>query len=189
MSTDVAVSTAPIASPADGSAPKVKSIGKEVFNQIKSYNAKPADVKPVWFVVDASDLIVGRLAVKLATILMGKHRPTYTPHVACGDFVVVINADKVRFSGPQMTHETHPNFTRKMAVKEYQHYTGYPGGRKVVTGAEIIKKKPTFILHEAVRRMLPKNKLQAVMLTRLKLYAGHEHPHQAQQPQELILKD
>lgn len=189
MSTDAAVSTAPVSSSADGSAPKVRSIGKEVFSKVKSYCAKPADVKPVWYVVDGSDLIVGRLAVKIANILMGKHRPTYTPHVACGDFVVVINADKVRFSGQLMTHETHPSFTRKMAVKEYQHYTGYPSGRKVETGAQILKKKPTFILHEAVRRMLPKNKLQAVMLGRLKLYAGQEHPHQAQLPQELSLKD
>lgn len=193
MSTDAAVS-APVSTPSEatgsnGSAPKEKSIGREVFNNIKSYNAKPADVKPVWYVVDAADMIVGRLAVKLATILMGKHRPTYTPHVPCGDFVVVINADKVRFSGAQMTHETHPNFTKKMAVKEYQHFTGYPSGRKVVLGADMLKRRPTFILHEAVRRMLPKNKLNAVMMSRLKLYAGTQHPHQAQMPQELSLKD
>ncbi len=186
MSTDAAVSAVPTT---EGSAPREKSIGKEVFQNIKSYCAKPADVKPVWYVVDGSDLVVGRLAVKIATILMGKHRPTYTPHVACGDFVIVINADKVRFTGQRMSHDSHPNFTKKMAVKEYQHYTGYPSGRKVVTGAEILKKKPTFILHEAVRRMLPKNKLQAVMLTRLKLFAGNQHTHQAQQPQELSLKD
>lgn len=185
MSTEAAA----IPSATEGSAPREKSIGKEVFNTVKSYTAKPADIKPVWYVVDGSDLIVGRLAVKIANILMGKHRPTYTPHVACGDFVIVINADKVRFSGQLMSHDSHPSFTRKMAVKEYQHYTGYPSGRKVQTGAEILKKKPTFILHEAVRRMLPKNKLQSVMLTRLKLFAGAEHTHQAQQPQELALKD
>jgi large subunit ribosomal protein L13 len=185
------VSTEAVAVPSatEGSAPKQKSIGKEVFNTVKSYTAKPADVKPVWYIVDASDLIVGRLSVKIANILMGKHRPTYTPHVACGDFVIVINAEKVRFSGQLMSHETHKSFTRKMAIKEYQHYTGYPSGRKVVTGADVLKRKPTFILHEAVRRMLPKNKLQSVMLTRLKLFAGAVHPHQAQQPQELSLKD
>lgn len=153
------------------------------FQAIKSYCAKPADVKPVWYVIDASEQVVGRLAVKIANILMGKHRPTYTPHVACGDFVVVINAEKIRFSGKKVAHEWHPSFTRKMARKEYQHYTGYPSGRKVELGADVIERKPTFILHEAIRRMLPKNKLQAVMLGRLKLYAGTEHPHQAQQPQ------
>ena len=149
----------------------------------KSYVAKPADVQPKWLVVDASGEIVGRIAVKIATILMGKHKPTYTPHVACGDFVVVVNADKVRFSGDTMAHPTHPAFTQKMADKIYQRYTGYPGGRKVTTGKQIVESNPTFILHEAVRRMLPKNKLRSVMMTRLKLYAGDTHPHQAQEPE------
>lgn len=182
MSTDTATTPE-----TDGSAPKGKSIGEEVFKKVKSYCAKPADVKPVWYIVDASDQIVGRLAVKIATILMGKHRPTYTPHVPCGDFVVVINAEKVRFTGSKMAHDTHENFTNKMARKEYQHYTGYPSGRKVETGVSIVKRKPTFFLHEAVRRMLPKNKLQSIMLSRLKLYVGTDHPHQAQQPQVLDL--
>ena len=181
MSTDTAT-------PTQGSEPKAKSIGREVFQNVKSYCAKSADVKPVWYIVDATDEIVGRLAVKIANVLMGKHRPTYTPHVPCGDFVIVINADKVRFSGKKMAHDTHDSFTKKMAVKEYQHYTGYPSGRKVELGATIVKRKPTFFLHEAIRRMLPKNKLQAVMLGRLKLYSGTDHPHQAQQPQELDLK-
>jgi large subunit ribosomal protein L13 len=171
----------------EGSEPRAKSIGREAFQNVKSYCAKPADVNPVWYIVDATDEIVGRLSVKIANILMGKHRPTYTPHVPCGDFVIVINADKVRFSGQKMAHDTHDNFTKKMAVKEYQHYTGYPSGRKVETGASIVKRKPTFFLHESVRRMLPKNKLQAIMLGRLKLYAGTNHPHQAQQPQVLDL--
>ena len=175
--------------PTEGSAPKAKSIGKEVFQNVKSYCAKPADVKPVWYIIDGTDQIVGRLAVKIANILMGKHRPTYTPHVPCGDFIVVINADKVRFSGQLMAHDTHSSFTKKMAVKEYQHYTGYPSGRKVVKGATILERKPTFFLHEAVRRMLPKNKLQAVMLGKLKLYAGDKHPHQAQQPEPLSFTD
>ncbi len=182
MSTDTITQT-------EGSKPKLQSIGKEVFKNVKSYCAKPADVKPVWYIVDGTDQIVGRLAVKIANILMGKHRPTYTPHVACGDFVVVINAEKVRFSGKLMAHDTHTSFTKKMAVKEYQHYTGYPSGRKVVKGAIMLQRKPTFILHEAIRRMLPKNKLQAVMLGKLKLYAGDQHPHQAQQPQELTFSN
>ncbi|HVV99205.1 MAG TPA: 50S ribosomal protein L13, partial [Planctomycetaceae bacterium] len=110
---------------------------------------------------------------------------TYTPHVACGDFVIVVNADKVRFSGSRIAHDTHPNFTEKMAEKTYEHYTGYPGGRKVETAGELLETHPQRILYEAVRRMLPKNKLRSVMLSRLKLYAGANHPHQAQQPQEL----
>ncbi len=153
----------------------------------KSYVAKPGELTPRWFVVDAQNQIVGRLAVKLATILMGKHKPTYTPHVACGDFVVVLNAEKVRFSGDPVAHKTHANFTQKMLDKTYDKYTGYPGGRKVRTAAEVLDRDPTFILHEAIRRMLPKNKLQKVMLSRLKLYVGENHPHQAQQPETLAL--
>jgi len=153
----------------------------------KSFLLKAEEVRPEWFVVDAKDQIVGRLAVKIATILMGKHKPTYTPHVASGDFVVVLNAAQVRFSGNRMSHPTHSNYTDKLAEKTYETFTGYPGGRKVLTGAEVLEKNPTRILFEAVRRMLPKNKLRAKMLQRLKLYAGSEHPHQAQQPQELSL--
>lgn len=151
----------------------------------KSFLLKPEEVRPVWFVVDAEDQIVGRLAVKIATVLMGKHRPTYTPHVACGDFVVVVNAEKVRFSGELMSHPTHKSFTEKMATKEYDRFTGYTSGRKVETGKQVLEKDPTKFIHEAVRRMLPKNKLRAKMMQRLKLYVGGEHPHQAQQPQEL----
>lgn len=153
----------------------------------KSFLLKAEEVRPEWFIVDGSDQIVGRLAVKIANVLMGKHKPTYTPHVACGDFVVVVNSEKVRFSGNKMSHPKHPNFTNKMAEKTYETFTGYPGGRKVLTGAEVLEKNPTRILYEAVRRMLPKNKLRAKMLQRLKLYAGTEHPHQAQQPQDLAV--
>lgn len=162
------------------------SVAQE-FQAVKGYCAKPADVKPRWFVVDASDKIVGRLAVKIANILMGKHRPTYTPHVDCGDYVVVVNAEKIRFTGQLMAHETHSSFTKKMARKEYQHYTGYPSGRKVETGANIIQRKPEFILHEAVRRMLPKNKLAYQMIKKLKLFSGPAHDHQAQNPEPLDL--
>lgn len=147
--------------------------------------ARKESVQPRWYVVDADGQIVGRLATRLATILMGKHKPTYTPHVDCGDFVVVVNVDKVRFSGAPLAHATHPYFTQKMLTKEYDRYTGYPDGRKVVTAAQLLERKPEEILRLAVRRMLPKNKLGRHMLTKLKLYAGPRHPHQAQQPQEL----
>ncbi len=136
----------------------------------KSYMAKPGEVAQQWWHVDASDKIVGRLASDIAVILMGKHRPTYTPHVDTGDFVVVTNAEKVRFTG------------KKWEQKSYTWYTGYPGQRSE-TAEKRLEKKPTDILREAVRRMLPKNKLGRQMLDKLKIYAGAEHPHQAQQPQ------
>lgn len=162
-----------------------ESVVKKSVDLTKSYMAVPGKVQPSWYVVDATDQIVGRLATKLAGILMGKHRPTYTPYVACGDFVIVINADKVRFSGKTMAHGAHHGFTKKMAEKEYEHYTGYPGGRKVLTGVDVMAKDPTMFLHEAIRRMLPKNKLRTVMMSRLKLYSGPDHPHQAQRPEQL----
>ena len=149
----------------------------------KSYLAKTGQVKPEWLLIDAEGQIVGRLAVKLATILMGKHKPTYTPHVDTGDFIVVINAEKVRFGGRRMAHATHPHFTSKMNSKIYDHFTGYPGGRKVIPAAEILERRPEEILRLAVRRMLPKNKLGRHMLKKLKLYRGTKHPHQSQVPQ------
>ena len=151
----------------------------------KTTVAKEQTIQRDWYVVDAEGEIVGRLATRLATILMGKHKPIYTPHVDCGDFLVVTNCDKVRFSGKKLNHPNNPNFTMKMARKEYDRYTGYPGGYRVETGADLLESKPTKILHEAVRRMLPKNKLGRKMLKKLKLYAGSGHPHQAQNPQEL----
>lgn len=151
----------------------------------KTTVAKKEEVSPDWYTVDASEQIVGRLATRIAVILMGKHKPIYTPHVDCGDFVVVTNCDQVRFTGKKLAHADNPNFTKKMAQKEYDYYTGYPGGRRVNTGEEILATNPTKILEEAVRRMLPKNKLGRKMLQKLKLYAGANHPHQAQQPQEL----
>lgn len=136
----------------------------------KTFVMKPAEVQPQWWVIDASDKVVGRLAAKIAVLLMGKHRPTYTPHVDTGDFVVVVNAEKVVFTG------------KKWAQKEYTWYTGYPGLRSETAG-ERMKRKPEMILREAVRRMLPKNKLARQMLEKLKIYVGPDHPHQAQQPQ------
>ena len=137
---------------------------------IKTYMAKPGEVAQKWWVVDAKDKIVGRLASDIAVVLMGKHRPTYTPHVDTGDFVVVLNADKVIFTG------------KKWQQKTYDWYTGYTGLRSE-TAEKLAKRHPDRILYEAVRRMLPKNKLGRKMLAKLKIYVGTEHPHQAQQPE------
>ena len=150
-----------------------------------TYMAKKESVRPRWYVADADGEIVGRFATRLATILMGKHKPTYTPHVDCGDYLVVVNVERVRFSGAPVAHKSHPYFTQKMLKKEYDSYSGYPGGRKVRTAAQILDSHPERILHEAVRRMLPKNKLGRQMLKKLKLCVGPTHSHQAQQPQEL----
>ncbi len=135
----------------------------------KTYMAKPSDLDPKWFLVDASDKVVGRLASDIAMILMGKHRPNYTPHIDTGDFVVVVNVDKIKFTG------------KKWEQKEYTWTTYYPGLRSE-TAATRFARDPAMILTEAVRRMLPKNKLSYKRLLKLKVYSGAEHPHQAQQP-------
>jgi len=140
----------------------------------KTFMAKPQDVEAKWWVVDATDKVVGRLASDIATILMGKHRPTYTPHVDTGDFVVVINAEKLVFTG------------KKWDQKKYTWYTGYPGLRSE-TARQRMARQPERILAEAVRRMLPKNKLGRKMLSKLKVYVGDQHPHQAQQPEPIEL--
>lgn len=136
----------------------------------KTYMAKPGEVEQRWWLVDAEGKRVGRLASDLAMILMGKHRPTYTPHIDTGDYVVVINAEKVEFGG------------KKWEQKEYRWYTGYTG-LKTETAESRRERRPELILEEAVRRMLPKTKLGRVMLSKLKVYAGPEHPHLAQQPE------
>ena len=136
----------------------------------KTYQAKPEEIKPQWWVVDATDKVVGRLASEIAMLIMGKHRPTYTPHVLTGDVVVVVNAGKIVFTGS------------KWAQKEYTWTTYYPGLRKETAG-ERFADQPEQILIEAVRRMLPKNRLAYKMLERLKVYAGPDHPHQAQSPE------
>lgn len=138
---------------------------------MKTYMAKPGEVEQKWWLVDASDKVVGRLASDIAMILMGKHRPTYTPHVDTGDFVVVIHADRVAFSG------------KKWEQKRYTWYTGYTRLRSETAG-ERRERKPEKIIIDAVRRMLPKNKLAVSMLAKLKVYSGGEHPHQAQMPEE-----
>lgn len=144
---------------------------------MKTYMAKNGEVEQKWLLVDATDKIVGRLATEIATILMGKHRPTYTPHVDTGDYVVVVNVEKIRFTG------------NKWQNKTYAWYTGYPRQRTVTAEARR-ERKPELILTEAVRRMLPKNKLGRAMLSKLKVYAGPGHPHTAQQPEptELAIK-
>jgi large subunit ribosomal protein L13 len=137
---------------------------------MKTYMAKPAEVRPKWWLVDARDKVVGRLASDIAMILMGKHRPDYTPYANTGDCVVVVNAEKVRFTG------------RKLELKRYTWYTGYMG-LKVEKAGDRLQRKPELILRDAVRRMLPKNKIAYRMLEKLKIYVGEQHPHQSQQPQ------
>jgi len=136
----------------------------------KTYMAKPGEVERRWLLVDATDRRVGRLASDIAVVLMGKHRPTYTPHVDTGDHVVVINAEKVEFGG------------KKWQQKLYRWYTGHTG-LKVETAEHRRDRRPELIIEEAVRRMLPKNRLGRVMLDKLKVYSGSEHPHQAQRPE------
>lgn len=151
----------------------------------KSTMARKETHTAEWYVVDADNMVVGRIASKLATILMGKHKPTYTPHVDTGDYVVVLNADRVRFTGKPLAHPKMPYYTKKTDNKTYEHYTGYPSGRRVESALQVWEKHPEKILHEAVRRMLPKNKLGRQMLRKLKLVVGTEHNYQAQSPTEL----
>lgn len=134
------------------------------------YQAKTGELAQHWYVIDADNAVVGRLAVQIATILMGKHRPTYTPHVDTGDYVIVTNVDKVQFTG------------KKWQQKTYQRYSGYPGGQREEVAWKLHQRRPERILYEAVRRMLPKNKLARHMLLKLKLVVGTNHQHQAQQP-------
>ena len=136
----------------------------------KTYMAKPGEVEAKWLLVDATDKVVGRLASEIAMILMGKHRPTYTPHVDSGDFVVVVNVDKIALTG------------KKWQQKEYRWYTGYHG-LQIETAEHRRDRRPELIITEAVRRMLPKNKIGTKMLDKLKVYAGDKHPHQAQKPE------
>lgn len=142
---------------------------------MKSFMAKKEQVERKWLLIDAQDAILGRMATKIATILMGKHKPTYTPHVDTGDYVIVINAEKIKVSG------------NKAETKEYDYYTHFPGGHKYISFADMMKRKPEKVVELAVRRMLPKNKLARVMLKKLKVYRGSEHENQAQQPEKVEL--
>lgn len=140
---------------------------------MSSFMANRNTVKPQWFVIDGTDQVVGRLAVHIANILRGKHKPEYTPHCDTGDFVIVINAEKVKFTG------------KKWEQKEYQSFSGYAGGQKIVPAHEMLARKPEEIMYQAVKRMVPRNRLGRQQMSKLKLYVGTAHPHQAQQPKEL----
>ncbi len=137
---------------------------------MKTYSAKPGEVPSNWYVVDADGQTLGRLATRIATVLRGKHKPQFTPHVDTGDFVIVLNACKVQLTG------------RKLEQKQYHRYSGYPGGLRSVTAADVREKDPERMIQHAVKGMLPKNKLARQIIKKLKVYPGAEHPHQAQQP-------
>lgn len=142
-------------------------------NSYKTFSAKPKDIDKKWVLVDAEDQPLGRLASNVARILRGKHKPQFTPHMDTGDNVVVINAEKVSLSG------------KKMQQKEYFRYTEYPGGERFTTAEEMMQKDPTFLVTNAVKGMLPKNRLGSKIMTNLRVYAGPEHPHEAQQPEKI----
>ncbi len=138
---------------------------------MKSFMAKANEVERKWYIIDAEDKVLGRLATEIATILRGKNKPIYTPHVDTGDFVIVINAGKVRLTG------------KKLQQKNYTYHTGYPGGLRQVSYSELMEKNPEKIIELAVKGMLPKNSLGRKMYTKLKVYRGTEHGHEAQKPE------
>lgn len=143
---------------------------------MKTYMAKGETVEHRWYVVDATDLILGRLSSQVAAILRGKNKPIYTPHVDTGDHVIIINAEKVRLTG------------KKLEDKTYKYHTGYPGGLKEITYGDLLAKKPEFAVYESIRRMMPKGPLGRQMLKKLRVYAGPNHNHEAQKPEVLVLK-
>jgi large subunit ribosomal protein L13 len=138
---------------------------------VKSYMAKPAEIDRKWYVIDATDQTLGRLSSEVASILRGKHKPIYTPNVDTGDFIIVINADKIRLTG------------NKLIQKKMRAYSGYPGGLKEIAYGDLLQKKPERIIEMAVKGMLPHNRLGSAMYKKLKVYRGSEHPHQAQKPE------
>ena len=141
----------------------------------KTVSANKETVNKEWVIVDAQNEVVGRLCARIAMALRGKHKPNYTPHVDCGDNVIVINAEKVRFTG------------NKWSEKEYVRHTGYPGGQRITTAENLKRKNPIAVVEKAVKGMLPKNKLGAALYRNLHVYAGSEHPHEAQQPKTINL--
>ena len=143
----------------------------------KTISANKATVTKEWVVIDATDQVLGRLASKVALILRGKHKPSYTPHVDCGDNVIIINAEKIRLTG------------KKLTDKVYVRHTGYPGGQRFATPKELLNRKPLAVVEHAVKGMLPKNRLGAQLFRNLHAYVGAEHPHQAQQPKEIKLNE
>jgi large subunit ribosomal protein L13 len=142
---------------------------------MSTYTPKKGEITRDWHTIDATDQVLGRLAARIAILLQGKHKPTYAPHVDTGDFVIVLNAEKVRVTG------------KKADVIEYDTYSRYPGGRHLYSFKDMIARKPERVVQLAVKRMLPKNKLGRNMLTKLKIYKGDKHPHSAQQPKALKL--
>jgi large subunit ribosomal protein L13 len=142
---------------------------------VRTFTAKKEEIEREWYVVDAEGHTLGRLASAIASILKGKHKPIYTPHLDCGDFVIIVNADKVQVTG------------RKLDQKFYHRHSGYPGGLSSISLRDQLVKHPERVLQAAVRGMLPKNKLGRQMYKKLKVYAGDSHPHQAQQPKSLEL--
>jgi len=138
--------------------------------RIKTYTPKPEDIQREWFVIDAKDQTLGRLATQVAQLLRGKHKPIFAPHVDVGDYVIVINADKIRVTG------------NKLDQKQYYRHSGYPGGLKSRTLRQVLDTFPERVVHSAVRGMLPKNRLGRKTIKKLKIYTGDSHPHQAQQP-------
>jgi large subunit ribosomal protein L13 len=143
---------------------------------VKTFYAKPHEVEREWLLVDATDMVLGRLASQVAQILKGKNKPTYTPHVDTGDFVIVVNADKIRLTG------------NKANTKAYFRHSGYPGGLKEVSFARMMEKHPERVIEKAVKGMLPKNTLGRAMGRKLKVYAGPEHKHEAQKPRQIELE-
>ena len=143
----------------------------------KTISANAATVDKQWVVIDATDEVLGRLASQVAKILRGKNKPSYTPHVDCGDYVIVINADKVKLTG------------KKMTDKVYTRHTGFQGGQRFATPADYLAKKPTFLIEKAVKGMLPKTRLGEAIMKNLKVYAGAEHPHAAQNPKAIKLNE
>jgi ribosomal protein L13, bacterial type len=141
-----------------------------------TYMAKPNEVERKWYVIDAAGQTLGRLASEAAALIRGKHKPQFTPHVDTGDFVIIVNADKVHLTG------------KKLQNKKYYRHSGYPGGLKVTTAGDMLKNNPTRMVELAVHGMLPKNRLGDKLKLKLKVYAGPEHPHQAQNPQVYELK-
>lgn len=142
---------------------------------MKSYVAKPLEIERKWYVIDATDKTLGRLSTEIATRLRGKHKPIYTPHVDCGDYIIVINAEKVKVTGNKATQ------------KVYRHHTGFMGGLRERSYKEMMEKHPERIIEKAVKGMLPKSSLGSQMYRKLKVYAGSEHEHQAQKPELLEL--
>lgn len=153
---------------------KIKTVETQSYKTV-SLNA--ATVNKEWVVIDATDLALGRLAARVALVLRGKNKPGFTPHVDCGDNVIVVNAEKVALKGNKMTNRV------------YTRYTGYPGGQRFTTPAEILQKRPTELVRRAVKGMLPKTRLGDKLINNLYIYAGPEHPHQAQQPKSIKLNE